>query len=51
MKISPEPRFNFEIAFAPGDIVLNANIKRTILNRFRYWMPCKFFPFKIKRWD
>ena len=26
-------------------------VYKTWRNRFRYWMLCQFFPFKIVRWD
>jgi hypothetical protein len=27
------------------------NVKRTLVNRFKYWILCKFFPVKIERWN
>ncbi len=45
------PTYNLEISFGGKDrITIFQNVKRTIINRFRYWMLAKFFPFKIERW-
>lgn len=51
IKTAPKT-FNLEISFGSRDcILISQNMKRTLVNRFRYWMLCKFFPFKIERWD
>ena len=26
-------------------------VKKSITNRIRYWLFCKFFPFRIVRWE
>lgn len=45
-------KYNLEISFGGKDcIVISQNVKRTFINRFRYWMFCKFFPVTIERWD
>ena len=43
---------NLELSFGDsGEVTLLQTVKKTIVNRFKYWMLCKFFPFKIKSWD
>jgi len=49
--ISFPPKRNMEISFGDGEIIIFSNVKKTLYNRFRYWMLCKFFPFTIVRWD
>ena len=52
MEILNLPTYNIEISFGGKDcIIILQNVKRTLHNRFRYWMLCRFFPFKIERWD
>lgn len=46
------PTFNLEISLGgQNGILFHQNVKRTLVNRFKYWMLCKFFPFKIERWE
>lgn len=50
--INPAPTHNFELQMGDGDyIVFDFFVKKTLLNRIKYWLFCQFFPFKIKRWD
>ena len=55
MKQHPEP--NFVLAFDdmgydnPFGIQFEFTVKKTLLARIKYSLFCKFFPFKIKRWD
>jgi len=37
-----EPSFGLRFEFC---------VKKTISNRIKYWLFCKFFPFRIERWD
>jgi len=52
---SPTP--NFVLVFDdmgydnPFGIQFEFTVKKTMLARVKYWLFCKFFPFKIKRWD
>ena len=49
---NPEKKFNLDISFGGSDcIVISQNVKKSLINRFRFWMLCQFFPFKIERWD
>jgi len=49
----PPRIFNFVMETGDGDAKLGFtfNVKRTFYNRLRYWLFCKFFPFRITRWD
>lgn len=47
MELPPPPNFELQT----GDLSLQFTVKRTLLNRLKYWLFCKFFPFKIGRWD
>ena len=35
----------------PRSVQFVFTVKKTKLARLKYWLFCKFFPFKIKRWD
>ena len=41
--------YNLVIMFGE-DISIKMFVKKTRLNRFKFWMLCKFFPYKIVRW-
>jgi len=41
--------FNFEMCM--GEICFQFHVKKTLGNRLKYWLFCKFFPFKVSRWD
>jgi|GEM_PF-3343677 len=47
------PPTNFEIRMGEGDnsLTFELYVKRGLGNRLKYWLFCKFFPFKISRWD
>jgi len=55
MAVPPNP--NFVLAFDdmgyenPFGIQFEFTVKKTPKARIKYWLFCKFFPFKIKRWD
>ena len=43
--------YNLRISMGGKDcIVILMNVRKTPFNRFRYWMLCKFIPFKIEEW-
>ena len=48
---------NFVIAFDdmsydnPFYVQFEFTVKKTLKAKIKYWLFCKFFPFKIKRWD
>ena len=35
----------------PFYVEFQFTVKKTILARLKYWLFCKFFPFKIIRWE
>ena len=45
------PKPNFELSFADDVVCFSFVVKKTIVNHLKYWLFCKFFPFKITRWD
>ena len=45
------PAPNFALAFEDGDIQFEFTVKKTLRARVKYWLFCKFFPFKVERWD
>lgn len=47
----PKPNLDLEIGEGRGNFIFSMTAKKTIKNRFKYWLFCKFFPFKITRWD
>ena len=50
--INQFPKPNLKLSFGDsGEMVIYQTVKKTLLNRFRYWMLCYFFPFKIEEWD
>ena len=53
-KIKDPPSIkNFDLSMGEGAnaITFHFYVTRNIINRFRYWLFCKFFPFKVVRWD
>lgn len=42
----PEPNLILRM----GDVTFHFSCKRTIGNRVKYWMFCKFFPLTIDEW-
>lgn len=48
---------NFILAFDdmgyknPVILSFEFTVKKTIVAKMKYWLFCKFFPFKIKKWD
>ena len=47
------PKFNFEMKMGKDDGGFSYcfNVKKTILSRVKYWLFCKFFPFRIILWE
>ncbi|KKM68022.1 hypothetical protein LCGC14_1465130 [marine sediment metagenome] len=47
-----QPDHNFEMEMGDeGQVKWCYSVKKSISNRIKYWLFCKFFPFKIIRWD
>lgn len=53
VEISLPPPSNIELTIGEGQsyIIIQLRSKKTLRNRFKYWMLCQFFPFKITRWE
>ena len=34
-----------------GVLTWQYHVEKTLRNRIKYWLFCRFFPFKITRWD
>ena len=50
MPSEPKPNMAIALGDAMG-LCIQMTVQRTVINRFRYWMLCQFFPFKIVRWE
>jgi len=51
-KLGEQPTANFVMGMGgEGQLRWNFAVRKTLINRIRYWLFCKFFPFKIIRWD
>jgi len=50
--VEPEQKKNFSMQMGEGNpnIQIHMNVRKTLLNRFRYWMFFQFFPFKLVEW-
>lgn len=48
---TPKPNFIMKMGDNEGDVRIYFHVKKTIKNRFKYWLFCKFFPFKIIEWE
>lgn len=48
--IPPKPNFSLTMGDDGSDVVFEFRVEKTLLNRIKYWLFCKFFPFKA-RWD
>ena len=48
-----EQKTNFFMQMGEGNVSFqfHMNVRKTLLNRFKYWMFFQFFPFKLVRWD
>lgn len=47
----PEPNFFLAMGDAGSDVVFQFRVRKTLFNRIKYWLFCKFFPFRITKWD
>jgi len=45
------PNFGMYLGEPDCNVTFNFRVKKTLLNRIKYWLFCKFFPFTIKYWD
>ncbi len=52
-RIDEKPPPNFTMRMGDDGVCVDWDyrVNKTLLNRIRYWLFCKFFPFKIVRWD
>ena len=48
---SSNTKFNFAVEWGCPDFVISMTIKKTWVNRLKWWFLCKAFPFRIIRWD
>lgn len=32
-------------------IIFSLTVKKTLVNRLKYWLLCEFFPFRIVKWE
>ncbi len=46
----PTPNFEIEMG-ANFSVRFVFNEKRTLIKRLKWWLFCKFFPFRIVKWD
>ena len=46
-----DPNITISIGEGIYNTSFNFYVKKTLYNRFRYWMFCKFFPFKVEKWE
>lgn len=47
----PEPNFSLCMGEGDGKVCFDFRVSRTVLNRIKYWLFCKFFPFTIEKWE
>ena len=47
----PKVNLVLQIADNPSFLRFEFYVKKTLLNRFKFWMFCRFFPFKIIEWE
>lgn len=45
------PNFSLRQGDAPGCVEWHFCVKKNLINKIRYWLFCKFFPFKIIKWE
>lgn len=52
LNLVSEPEPNFELQFGdPGlDLVVCFGVRKTVMNRIKWWVFCKVFPCRIKSW-
>ena len=51
MEPEREPNFSMEMGDRPCYVRFNFMVNKTIANKLKYWLFCKFFPFRIVKWD
>ena len=47
----PGTNFVLTIGEAPYGFDLALCVKKTVINRLKWWLFCRVFPLHIKRWD
>lgn len=47
------PKTNFELEFgnAPNHILINFTVKKTLINRLKWFLFCLVFPCRVRRWE
>lgn len=48
---SAEPNLYFDMGEEKGSYRFGLTVKRTLRNRFKYWLFFQFFPFRLVSWD
>ena len=43
--------FVLEMGEGTGTFQFNFQVSKTAINRVKYWLFCKFFPFRVVRWE
>ena len=43
--------FDLMMGEGPNSVTFHMYVKPTLIHRFKWWLFCKFFPFKVVRWD
>jgi len=46
-----EPNFEMSMGEEEQSLIFSFTVKYNLINRLKYWLFCKFFPFKIVRWE
>lgn len=49
--LPPRQNFGMQMGEDSYGVVLEFTVTRNLVNRLKYWLFCKFFPFKIVHWD
>ena len=49
--LQPRPNFALTMGDDGQDVMFEFRVKKKPLNRMKYWLFCKFFPFRVTRWD
>ena len=47
----PEPNFWLAMGEDELDIKIGFRVKRTWVNRMKWWCFCRVFPFRIEKWE
>ena len=50
-KLPPPPSFTMRMGEDEGAVDWAFRVRKTRCNRLKYWLFCKFFPFRIIQWE